>query len=129
MEEGEEEKATFTLTVEIEPAGCGTVLFDGKTIKTNTKTVNEGEIITLKAVPEEGYEFSYFLDNKKKITDVEYEVSMTADKTITVYFEEIQESIDQIVNGKCLNGKYLIDGHLYILYEGRMYDVRGARVK
>ena len=128
-EEGEEEKATFTLTVEIEPAGCGTVLFDGKTIKTNTKTVNEGEIITLKAVPEEGYEFSYFLDNKKKITDVEYEVSMTADKTITVYFEEIQESIDQIVNGKCLNGKYLIDGHLYILYEGQMYDVRGARVK
>ena len=38
-------------------------------------------------------------------------------------------AIDEIVNGKCLNGKYLIDGHLYILRDGKIYTPHGARVE
>lgn len=36
---------------------------------------------------------------------------------------------NQMVNGKCENGKFLHDGQLYLMYEGKMYDVRGQRVR
>ena len=32
---------------------------------------------------------------------------------------------NQMVNGKCENHKFLKDGHLYILREGKMYNVLG----
>lgn len=41
----------------------------------------------------------------------------------------ISEAIDNpMVNGS-QNGKFFRDGQLYLMYEGRMYDVRGARVE
>ena len=127
--EGEEETESFTLKVLIEPDDAGIVYFDGKKLKDNAKTVEEGTIVTLTAEPAEGYEFAYYLDGKKQVTDEEYKVTVSADKTITVYFEEINEAIDEIVNRKSSNRKLLIDGHIYILREGRMYTIMGAEVR
>lgn len=39
------------------------------------------------------------------------------------------QSIGHIVNGKYQNGKYIIDGHLYILRDGVMYNAHGVRVE
>lgn len=47
----------------------------------------------------------------------------TMDK-ITTDVEEVSSQESEIRTQKILR-----DGHLYIIYEGRMYDVRGARVK
>ena len=127
---GEEETPYYTLKVEIEPAGYGVVLFDNKKLKNDSKTVEEGSVITLMAIPEEGYEFVYYLDGKKQITDAEYEVTMNEDKTITAYFEEIQEAIDQVTNDKSqTTNKIIKDGQLFILRGDKTYTLQGQEVK
>ena len=130
VEDTGEETESYTLKVIVEPAGCGLVLFDGKTIKAYSKTVEEGETITLTAVPEEGYEFVYYLDGNKQITDAEYEVTMNKDKTITAYFEEIQEAIDQVTNDQSQTANKIIkDGHIFILRGEKTYTITGQEVK
>lgn len=128
------EKGTgcYTLTVIIEPEEGGTVYLDGKKITSLEKSVEEGTTITLDAVAADDYEFAYFKDGKKKITDAKYKVTMTEDKTIVVYFEEIQEGIEEIIGQPSTNGyqKVLHDGVLYILTpEGKIYTAQGARVE
>ena len=127
----EEETSYYTLTVIIEPKEGGTVYFDGKKLATLEKSVEEGAIITLEAVAADDYEFVYFKDGKKEITDAKYKVTMTADKTITAYFEEIKEGIEEVSGqpSEVRTQKILRNGQLYIMYEGQMYDVRGARVE
>ena len=124
------EEIYYTLTVEIEPAGTGSVLFDGQKITANSKTVKEGEIITLTTEPEEGYEFSYFLEGQKRITDDMYKVTMDKNKTVKVYFEEIQESIDQITNNQLpMTNKIIKDNQLLILRGEKVYTVTGQEVR
>lgn len=38
-------------------------------------------------------------------------------------------AVEEVESGKVLNGKILVNGQLYLMYEGKMYDVQGARVK
>ena len=38
-------------------------------------------------------------------------------------------AVEEVESGKVLSGKILVNGQLYLMYEGKMYDVRGARVK
>ena len=37
--------------------------------------------------------------------------------------------VDQIVNSKSSNRKLMIDGHLYILRDGKIFTIHGAEVK
>ena len=38
-------------------------------------------------------------------------------------------AVEEVESGKVLSGKILVNGQLYLMYEGKMYDVQGARVK
>lgn len=49
--------------------------------------------------------------------------------TLSVEGTNATTDIDQVTKGTCPNGKFIKAGQLYLLYEGRMYDVRGTVVK
>ena len=47
----------------------------------------------------------------------------------TVYYKEGGEGITDVPSDQVPSTKVLRDGQLYLMYEGRMYDVQGRRVK
>ena len=53
---------------------------------------------------------------------------MTSEDEETEDTEDIS-AVEEVESGKVLSGKILVNGQLYLMYEGKMYDVRGARVK
>ena len=47
----------------------------------------------------------------------------------TVYYKAGAEGIDEVPSDQVPSTKVIRDGQLYLMYEGRMYDVRGRRVE
>ena len=128
-------KATFaeisyyTLKVSIEPEDWGTVTFDGKNIASMKKTVEEGQSIKLNAEPNTGYEFAYYEESgKDDVTDAEYTVKMTKNRTITAVFKKKQQGLDELnAEGKVV--KIVRDGQIYILRGDKVYTTQGQLVK
>jgi hypothetical protein len=92
----------------------------------NLAKVEENTLLHLTATPDEGYLFKEWQNY-----DPEKGLTVTADVTVTAVFEEESQGLESIHgHGPAVSiQKVLIDGQLYLMYEGRMYDVRGQKVK
>jgi len=90
----------------------------------NLAKVEENTLLHLTATPDEGYLFKEWQNY-----DPEKGLTVTADVTVTAVFEEESQGLDQVPSDQGPRTKVLIDGQLYLMYEGRMYDVQGKEVK
>lgn len=96
----------------------------------------EGESVTIKAEANEGYHFVewVYLDGKKEKTfkgnDVETYEFDADDITYIAYFEPDDEGIEEILKSADSQvSKYLIDGTLYIIKGGKVYNALGICVE
>jgi hypothetical protein len=56
--------------------------------------------------------------------------NITADLTVIAQYEKIPEGLDQITNDQSpITNKVIIDGQLYLMYQGKMYNVQGVEVR
>ena len=81
---------TYTLT--IKATGNGSASYDGTTIREATKTftVNEGTSATISFTPDDGYRIkSLKVDGSSKTASTSYTVTVNADTSVEVEFEEI----------------------------------------
>ena len=46
-----------------------------------------------------------------------------------VYVNTLPTGIDQIADGQSSNGKYMIDGVLYIVRDGKLFNAKGVQVR
>ena len=117
----------YTLTVEI--SGSGTVTLDGVEEEGNKKTVEEGKTITIDATPGSDYKFARFEDGGTDITTSPYTVTMTENKTIKAVFVKKTIDVENVDANVEQPTKILQEGNLYILRDGVIYTVTGAKVK
>jgi len=122
--------AIYTLAVEVKPKDeAGKILFDGVEETGNEVDVEDGTMVTIKAVPADGYVFSYFDHDGTKITKKEYKVEVTEDINIIAYFKKDTEDIENItVDGQSAT-KVFHEGQIYIIREGKIYTPTGTKVK
>ena len=114
-----EQLVVYTLTLTSADGTMGTVTGSGE--------YYDGEVVTVEALPKTGYRFVRWSDDN---TDNPRKLTITADLTLTAYFEEIPNALDDTQAEKSAPRKMMIDGVLYILMpDGRMYDLQGAEVK
>ena len=108
------EASTFTILVDCNDNKMGKVTGSGE--------YEEGEEVTIKAVPYDGYRFVRWSDgNTQKIR----KIIVTGDATYTALFAE-----ETSVTGSPLSPeKILRNGQLLILRDGKTYTVTGARVE
>ena len=90
----------------------------------NLAKVEENTLLHLTATPDEGYLFKEWQNY-----DPEKGLTVTADVTVTAVFEEESQGLESIQPSAVSIQKVLIDGQLYLMHEGQMYDVRGTEVK
>ncbi len=82
----------YEVTAEANPAGAGDV--------TGSGTYQEGEEVTLRAKPEEGYRFDYWaVDGEKVSTEKSYKLNIDRDIKISAHFyeDELQNLITKAV--------------------------------
>ena len=124
-----------TVTVEVAEAckDMGTAII-GTEGEMAEQSMIQGTSVTISAIPAEGYQFAYWLQKvdqdaeaPEQIKEKPYSFSASS-ITYVAYFEATQGIEDvQPDNVQCT--KMLIDGHLYIIRDNRMYNVQGVRVK
>ena len=119
-----------TLTVNIKPANGGKVEMNGEVREGNQLKVTEGKSITVTAIPAEGFKFKGWENAQGEIfeTDAETGIKMKSSKEITAVFEEAQGFENIEVEGAPAR-KMLINGQLYILRDGKIFNASGARVE
>lgn len=81
-----------TYNLSITATGNGTASYDGTTIKGTTKsfTVNEGTTATITFTPDAGYRIkSLKVNGSAKTATISYDVTVNADTSVEVEFEEI----------------------------------------
>ena len=108
---------------------------DMGTVSVNNVGFGNGKFIggtkaTITATPADGYHFLYW---KRGTSDTEYKdavytFNVNANRTYYAYFAKNAQAIDNIESDTQAE-KILIDGHLYIIKEGRTYTPQGALVK
>ena len=84
----------------------------------------------------DGLDFAFDMSNPKAVLFHVKEADLTdwetnfPDANVT-FVGDLDKStaVDEFVNDKCENGKYLIDGHLYILRDDHIYTIVGAEVR
>ncbi len=121
----------FTITVAVNDAAAGAAYGEG--------TYDYGTKVKLYAIPNADYHFVKWSDG---VTDNPREVTVTADVTYTAVFEANSpstalEQINQqspylqiVPSGKEIkNQKLMINGQLFILRDGKVYNVTGQRVE
>ena len=90
----------------------------------------EGETITLTATPDEGYQFDQWSDGT---TENPYVLTITGDTTLTATFKVIPTGIEDVwkknTGTDMDNSKFLRNGILYILRDGKTYDAQGMLIK
>ena len=119
-----------TLTVDINPAKAGKVLLNGEVREDNQLKVTEGKSITVKAVPNEGYKFKGWEDANGEIfeTAAETSIKMTKSRTITAVFEASQ-GFENVEVENAQAQKMIINGQLFILRDGKIFNASGVLVK
>ena len=119
-----------TLTVNIKPAKSGTVELNGEVRENNQLKVTEGKSITAKAIPAQGYKFKGWENSSGEIFDTDSEISikMKSSREITAVFEEAQGFENIEVEGAPAR-KMIIDGQLFILRDGKLYNAAGVLVR
>ena len=120
----------YTLTVTVSPAKSGTVKLNGETRDDNKLTVQEGKSITVTASAAEGYKFKGWKDEDGELfeTASEASVKMNRNKQITAVFEEAQ-GFESVKTEDVPAQKLLINGQLFILRDGKLYNAAGVLVK
>ena len=91
---------SYTLTVEVDSIGGGTVTGGG--------TYYYGDTATIEAIPELGYEFLYWNDS---ITDNPHDIVITQDSTFIAHFGQIDYTITTLVIP--LNSGTVTEGGIY----------------
>ena len=133
--------ATYTAEFEVKPDVMTYTLIvnsadNNKGYVTGGGTYEEGEIVTITAIPYEGYRFVQWSDGNK---DAQRTVTVTADATYTAEFkkksssdpdpEDPNEAIENVDANLVVPQKILHNGVLYILRDGKVYTVQGQEVK
>ena len=112
---------TYTVTV-FEVTG-GTTNLVGDT------TLTEGETLTIKATPEEGYIFSQWLVNGEVNTDNPFVITaIDQDYSIEPIFTKEEMAVQQTTIQNAAQ-KYMHNGVLYIRRGENVYDAQGKRVE
>ena len=108
----------FVYNVTLKQTEGGTIAY------TKKEECNE---IELTATPDEGYEFVKWNDDN---TDATRTVAVNSDIEFSATFQVKPSAIDQISPKRStLNAKRLINGQLFILRGGELFNAQGARVK
>lgn len=112
----------YTVSVSSDDPSMGTATVNGS----STATVELGEIVTLVATANEGYQFVRWNDDN---TDATRTVIVTSDMSFTAYFESLEGIEDVDGNGirvYAVNGQIVVDG----IGEERIliYDIVGRNV-
>ena len=126
----------YYISVDVSPSGAGKILLDGtELVLPCTVEAYEGDVLTLEAVPNEGYRFLYWSDGTNNYTDNPLSFTVPASNiTLVAYFEPIPVyvvSVDVTPSGV---GKVLIDGVEVSLpytaeyYEGTQITIEGIAV-
>ncbi|MBO7069120.1 MAG: leucine-rich repeat protein [Bacteroidaceae bacterium] len=123
---------TFTLTLETEGEGK---LFFGMynaigelqeaEADQSTYPVPEGSQFLIIAKPAEGWVFSKWSDGETK---AQRAVTMTSDLTLKAIFEDLTDGIEGLQGDQKVQ-KILINGRIYILRDGHVYETTGLKVK
>lgn len=110
---------TFTITVAVNDPAMGAV--------TGAGVFKENEDVTLTAVANQGFEFVQWQDGNK---DNPRKFKATADVTYTAQFAKKTEGFEQI-SSQAASGtrKVLCNGQLFILRDGKIYDLTGKELK
>ena len=121
----------YTLSVNIKPANGGKVELNGEVRENNQLKVTEGKSITAKAIPAQGFKFKGWENANGEIFDTDSEISikMKSSREITAVFEEAQGIEAVSSQQSAISQKLLINGRLYILRDGKIYNVQGVRVE
>ena len=107
----------FTITVSANDPTMGSVLGGG--------VYGQNASVTILAIPNEGFRFVQWNDEVKDATRT---FVATADAAFVAFFEKA-EGIESVQDSEVRIQKIVIDGQLYIMNEGKIYDVQGNRVK
>ena len=112
----------YTVSVEINDTTMGYVEGAG--------VYNEGEVVTLTAVANEGYAFSYWTVAEETLTDNPLAVTVDGDITLIATFVKSSVSTDsENVDANTIQiEKVLIDGNICIRVNGQLYNLSGARM-
>ena len=119
----------ISVAVEDDQDDWGTVSVEGepKEVKVISKTN-----FTITATANEGYHFShwYTKDSSKEIKENPYTSAESEDMKYIAVFAEGSEGIESVTLDLSTGiQKVLMNGTIYIIRDGKMYDVQGQRVK
>mgnify|MGYP002623853956 CR=1 FL=1 len=119
LTEAVQEDVYFTIVVESSNPEAGTVTGNGE--------YKQGSTAEIKAIPNNGYEFAQWSDGN---TDNPRTITVTEDATYVASFKEINDALKDIFgNDQPQVRKEMIDGVIYIIKDGRRYNVLGVEVK
>jgi hypothetical protein len=118
---------------------------DRGTVSIGTGSKTKGTFIvgtktTITATPNEGYRFDYWTkkqgSTEKDLKDDEREqakltVTVSGAVTYIAHFAKKAQGIDEVESQelRAKSQKLIIDGQLYLMYEGKMYNVQGLRME
>ena len=108
---------TYTITINFD-SEKGSVIGGGE--------YEEGTVISLAAVPAEGYKFTQWSDGN---TENPREITVTSNITLTAVFDIVEALINVEANEDMQVRKVMIDGQIYIIRGDKMYNILGAEVK
>ena len=114
----------YAVTATVIPAGAGVVKGQGD--------YEYGTGYTLTLEPAEGYELKEWRDGvvlDEKSNVLTGFVYGTISIEVELYEKKTGTGLDEVVNRQSSIRKYIIDGVLYILRDGKMYNVQGQRVR
>lgn len=114
----EENTKRFTITLAVNDDAAGSVYGDG--------TYDYGANVTLFALPNMGYHFVRWTDGS---TDYPRIVTVTGDATYTAVFEADSPTEVETIGQSQVTDKILLNGQIYILREGKMYNLQGQIVR
>ena len=124
-----------TVTVEVAEAckDMGTAII-GTEGETAEQSMIQGTSVTISAIPAEGYQFAYWVQKVDEDAEAPEQIkenpySFSASSITYVAYFEATQGIEDVKIGNVQCTKMLIDGHLYIIRDNRIYNVQGVRVK
>ena len=86
--------------------------------------IEYGTVIYLTATPDEHYLFDHWTNY-----DPETGLEVVADVTVTAHFVADPTGMGQVSGSQAADGKFIKNGQLYILRDGKVYNVQGLEIR
>jgi len=121
-------KVTITLEIDKDSKDMGTVTVNGSATELS---VLQGTPVKIEAIPAEGFEFDFWSnkdDESVLIKDNPYEFTASS-VTYVAHFKPAEQGIESIQTSEVGIQKLLHEGQLYIIRDGKVYNVTGNCVK